>query len=194
MRENLHNEQLTDAQASTYISFFTSPNASNASIDPQSIQHLLQGISSHIIYLLRLIPPGSDTNLGTTSSLLQLGKRVISAWTKWLDTVSAEVNQRNGMFPHSMVEGWAYNLDHLVDQSSTPSQSGAFGWSPQPTVEMSNVLVNSFRDAMRPLRQRFTTELGWLIGRRSGSTAAFSTQDLAWGSGGHTEQNEDEEL
>jgi hypothetical protein len=161
------------------------------------MQHLLQGISTHVIYLLRLIPPGSDTNTGTTQTLLDLGKRVINAWTNWLNNVSAEVNQQSGMFPHSIVEGWAFNLDTLANIPAYTPSSGGFGWScPQPTSEPSNALVDSFRDAMRPLRDRFTNELGWLIGRHP--TTPFSNASApSWGNvqaASQTNHNEDEEL
>jgi hypothetical protein len=201
---------LADDQATTYLSIITSPpNLASTPPDPQSLQTLLNALSTQITYLLHLIPPSANTNLGTTQTLLNLGKTLITSWTTWLDTISTEVNQRAGMFPHSTVETWIQNLDTLANVPT--QQSGGFGWGyPQPVIqgESSNALVDSFRGAMAPIRDRFINELGWLVGRRSTNAFGSGMQAIStssWGqstsasasattTNANNNTNEDEEL
>jgi len=164
---------------------------------------LLNALSTHIAYLLRLIPPSANTNLGPTQTLLNLGKTLISSWATWLNTISLEVNQRAGMFPHSTVETWIYNLDTLA---SSTQPSGGFGWGySQPVAqESSNALVDSFKSAMVPIRDQFISEMGWLVGRRSVNAFGSGMQAVStpsWGQAASTlmttannNTNEDEEL
>ena len=123
-------------------------------------------------YLVRLIPPSANVDMGTTRKLLDLGKSVITSWISWVSALSAEVNERSGMYPHSTVQNWASNLDSLANApssaTSTPTSAPFSPWLsyPQPSAETSNAMVDSFRSAMIPVRDRFMAELGWLIGRR----------------------------
>jgi len=179
-------------KASTYLSFVTSPPHTSTPPDPQAIQSLLYALSTQITYILRLIPSSANTSTGPSGALLSLGKTVISSWTTWLSTVSTEVNQRSGMFPNSTVQTWSNNLDTLAN---APTQSQAsqhapspFGWGsyPQPTAaaETPHPLVDSFRGAMGPIRDRFVTELGWLIGRHANLTSGFAFGTASsWGHG-----------
>jgi len=163
---------------------------------------LLNTLSTQITFLLRLIPPNANTNLGPTQTLLNLGKTLITSWTTWLNAISAEVNQRAGMFPHSTVENWIHNLDTLAN---TPTHNGGFAWAhPQPSApEGANALVDSFKGAMGPIRDRFINELGWLIGRRSANAFGSAMQPAStpvWGQPSSSQaltnanNNEDEEL
>lgn len=189
------------SQASTYLTFFSSSFGARSS-DPQIAQTLLHALSTQIIYLLRLIPPTSDVNSGTTSVLLELGKRVITSWTSWLQALSIEVNQRSGMYPHSTVEVWASNLDSLANASTTTQPSTpTFGWTmPQQHSESSHALVDSYRDAMKPIRDRFVNELGWLIGRHP-IPSAFNPSNMpnlpaasSWNTSSNMKMDDDEEL
>ena len=165
-------------QATTYLSFITCPpSARPISPEPQTVQMLLHALSTQITYLLHLIPPSANTNLGPTQTLLNLGKTLISSWSTWLNAISAEVNQRAGMFPHSTVENWIFSLDTLAQAPA--QQSGTFGWGhpqPVPASQAANALVDSFRGAMAPIRDRFINELGWLIGRRPVNAFGTSMQ------------------
>lgn len=114
------------------------------------------------------------------------------------------------MFPSSTVQTWSNNLDALANApgpGQTPQQAASsFGWGsyPQPTAaaETPHPLVDSFRGAMAPIRDRFVTELGWLIGRHAAlSSSGFgSTSTSAWNQGAgvaqavRAVQSEDEDL
>ncbi|WVF70350.1 hypothetical protein IAT40_005140 [Kwoniella sp. CBS 6097] len=172
--------------ASTYIRYFTSPTIGSSSTQPTDIQSLFilfHPLTTQLYYLFRLIPPSSTSN-----SVLDLAKLVLTGWTTWVDTLSREVNGSGGMYPHSVVTQWADILDQLtLGTTSDPSPSPtSFGWSaPQQPASMhwssSNISLgaapaastippsafeHSFQQAMKPVRDRFNTEVGWLIGRR----------------------------
>ena len=99
------------------------------------------------------------------------------------------------MYPHSIVEGWSYNLECLSDADKNIN---SFTWNQVENTQ--NDLVNSFKDAMRPIRARFMNELGWLIGRRNTGGAnlfALSGGGMSWNdlhSNNSVNQKEDEEL
>jgi hypothetical protein len=143
-------------QASTYLSFMTSPFSSRASPDHQTIQTLLNAISTHIVGLLSLIPASTNPP-ASAQLLLQLGKTIVSQWSTWLDALSTDINQKGGMLPHSIVSPWTESLDILADPPSSPVWSqpqSTISWGFSTPTVASNTphpLVDSFRSAMQPI-------------------------------------------
>lgn len=169
----------TLSQASTYINYLVQPQSSASDYDLQAVQTLLFTLSIHIYTLLRLVPGNTDMGHGTvTHSLLELGKSLVNHWSNWLSKLAAEVNQRGGMFPSSTVEVWANNLDTLASSSRPQSTFSPFPSNlfQSANNEPEHQLVTSFRSALVPLRDRFASELGWLIGRRPAFTNQTSFQ------------------
>ncbi|WVQ97557.1 hypothetical protein IAU59_004671 [Kwoniella sp. CBS 9459] len=173
--------------ASTYIRYFTKPSP-NQSLDLQSLFVFFYPLTNQLYYLLRLIPSSSTSN-----TVLDLAKLILSSWTTWVDSLSREVNGSGGMYPHSVVTQWADALDQLTSGNSAnhsalspaPNHTSTFGWSTaqQPASSMqhwssssfSSVATptsapssfeQSFHQALKPVKDRFNTEVGWLIGRR----------------------------
>lgn len=148
-----------DVQASTYLSFFTTSNKTPS--DPHTTQQLLQTITTDILLLLAYVPPDTSTDQTPIKQLLDLAKSLLERWTTWISDVSREVNQSGSMFPHSLAVQWADGLD-AVATAKLPCHS----WMDiSSEAQMDNHLVSSFRQALGPLRQKFYTELGWVIGR-----------------------------
>ncbi|OCF33935.1 hypothetical protein I316_04280 [Kwoniella heveanensis BCC8398] len=180
--------------ASTYIRYFTSPptkpSNSSQSVDFQSLFVFFHPLTNQLYHLLRLVPSSSTSN-----GVLDLAKLILSSWTTWVDTLSREVNGSGGMYPHSLVTQWADSLDQLTSgttsgafsSSATPTQTPTFGWlTPQQSpaahhwssssfsgsvaaagsTSSPSAFEQSFQQALKPVRDRFNTEVGWLIGRR----------------------------
>ncbi|GFZ43656.1 hypothetical protein JCM24511_01376 [Saitozyma sp. JCM 24511] len=161
--------------ASTYLSFFSSPSNQLAT---STLHTFLSALTAHILTLLRLMPSSAQT--APRGPLLRLGETILPAWDAWLSNLSDEVNNRGEMYPHSLVSSWADNLDSLANAASVP-QAASSGWSAStwsspltstwghPTAnpaQPSHPLVDAFVSAVRPIRDRFLTQLGWLIGRQ----------------------------
>ncbi|WWD17755.1 hypothetical protein CI109_102196 [Kwoniella shandongensis] len=163
--------------ASTYIRYITSTSPGATAIDPQSLFALLHPLTTHLLFLLALIPSSSPFGNGIQSAtpgnvVLELAKLILSKWNTWILELAAEVNDRGGMYPYSVVIQWADTLDHIVsgpstsssDQSIVPhwSSSSSTVQSPEPD---SQSLQPSFREAFVPIRDQFLTRVGWLVGR-----------------------------
>lgn len=151
---------------------------------PQTKYTLLHALTTHALFLLHYIPPNTSTESSPTHNLLELAKAVISSWAKWVEALSSEVNARGGMYPHSQVTTWAEGLDGLFATRKAGSTLSGIGlgfgtqtaWGQQNLMfgqdvsrksgEEEHALVVSFKEALAPVRQKFTHELGWVIGRR----------------------------
>jgi hypothetical protein len=136
--------------------------------------------------LLRLIPSSAQT--APRGPLLRIGEAILPAWNAWLSNLSDEVNNRGEMYPHSLVSSWADNLDSLANaNAASVPQAASSGWSAStwsspltstwgaPTAnptQPSHPLVDAFVSAVKPIRDRFLTQLGWLIGRQPVLTQA----------------------
>ncbi|WWC58477.1 uncharacterized protein I303_101020 [Kwoniella dejecticola CBS 10117] len=147
--------------ASTYIRYFTS---SKSPIATEAIFTFLHPLTASLQVLLQLVPSNADA----TNPVLDLAHIVLSAWTLWVESLSTEVNQHGGMYPHSLVASWA---DVLVRITVRPESAAPYAahWSvptPQPQPhEDSTPFEDSFRKALLPVKVRFLAELGWMIGR-----------------------------
>ncbi|WVW82437.1 hypothetical protein I302_104447 [Kwoniella bestiolae CBS 10118] len=165
--ERVRNEaEIFCRTASTYIQFFTS-NA-KPPLEAESIFAFLQPLTTCLQTLLSVVPVTSPP----TNPVLELAKLVLSIWTLWLTSLSAEVNQRGGMYPHSVVTTWADTMDRLTSKSTTGQWDANHSahWSlpsSRPANEDRTSFDESFRQALMPLRERFLTEVGWMIGRRA---------------------------
>ncbi|OCF73938.1 hypothetical protein I204_05786 [Kwoniella mangroviensis CBS 8886] len=152
--------------ASTYIRYFTS-NAKSP-LEAESIFAFLHPLTTYLRTLLSVVPVNAPPN----NPILDLAKLVLTIWDLWLKSLSAEVNQRGGMYPHSVVANWAETMDRLVSKNITNAwdSSPMSHWSlptSRPASQNSTPFDESFRQALEPLRNRFLTEVGWMIGRRA---------------------------
>ncbi|ORX36078.1 hypothetical protein BD324DRAFT_630074 [Kockovaella imperatae] len=155
--------------ASTYVSFFSS---SSPSPDPGTMQALLFTITSEVYTLLQLVPSDVAAS-NSVATLLELGKVLVSTWTNWVNGIATEVNQRGGMYPRSLVEGWVANIESLANWQSTRSLS-SFG---HPVLG-THPLVESFKSALQTTLETFINEVGWLIDRRSQFSAGPSLHHM----------------
>lgn len=158
--------------ASTYLKFFTTPPEAGSSVEPNTIYHLLHDLTAHILQILALVPEGPPP---AARPFLEVARSVLDSWGQWIGGLSNEVNNRGGMYPASMVSSWADGLETLarepaqLEQQVTPMatlSSWATPISLPPTPTARNPLVQGFRDALQPHRQRFVNELGWLVVRQ----------------------------
>jgi hypothetical protein len=155
--------------ASTYIKFFTAPR--DSAPEPNTIFNLLHALTTHALQILALVPADTPPN---ARPFLDLANLVLSNWTLWVNALAEEVNSSGGMFAAGMVSTWADGLDSVTRTPPTPSTpthaSALSSWaSPismpaHPATE--NPLVDGFRQALRPIRDRFFNELGWLVTSR----------------------------
>ncbi|WWC66505.1 uncharacterized protein I206_100407 [Kwoniella pini CBS 10737] len=148
--------------ASTYIRYFTSNNKSP--IATEAIFTFLQPLTVSLSMLLQLVPANAEAR----NPVLELAKLVLSAWTMWLDSLSNEVNQRGGMYPHSIVANWADTLDRMTRRIEEPTSQAAHWSMPSQqmqTAEQPHSFEDSFRKALLPIKARFLAEMGWMIGR-----------------------------
>ncbi|WWC86381.1 uncharacterized protein L201_001257 [Kwoniella dendrophila CBS 6074] len=159
-----HEVEVFCRTASTYIRYFTL--TTQPPLGTESIFTFLQPLTFYLQALLQNVP----ANAPATNAVLELAKLVLSIWTRWLDFLAVEVNQRGGMYPHSAVTHWAEVLDRLVAKDQ-PFSNSAQHWSlssSQPTVSENSVAFDeSFRQALLPVRDRFVKEMGWMIGHRA---------------------------
>ncbi|WVQ62064.1 uncharacterized protein L199_000199 [Kwoniella botswanensis] len=154
--------------ASTYIRYFTSNTKSP--LEAESIFAFLHPLTTYLRTLLSVVPVNAPPN----NPILDLAKLVLTIWDLWLKSLSAEVNQRGGMYPHPVVTNWAETMDRLTSKSATSAWDSSHHtshWS-LPTSRPANQdsspsFDESFRQALEPLRNRFLTEVGWMIGRRA---------------------------
>ena len=135
---------------------------------------LLHALTLHAYRILHVAPSSSDA-LASCKRLFDVVDRLVSAWTSWLSELSTTVNQGGGMYPQGMVKTWGDGLDSLAfpDWSSVTS-SGRGGsasiWAQRMTStasdgrESDHPLVESLRCAILSFRDRFISELGWLVG------------------------------
>jgi len=155
--------------ASTYIKFFAAPR--DSSPEPNTIFHLLHALTAHALQILALVPADTPPN---ARPFLDLANMILTNWNAWVGGLSEEVNTRGGMFAAGMVSTWADGLDTVSrapSTNSTPSSSGSTLASWASPMSMSsraatNPLVDGFREALAPIRERFFNELGWLIASR----------------------------
>ena len=168
-------------QASTYLSFFTSPSdRSRSSVDAQTIQSLLSALTSSMYTFLSMIPSNMDETFGTVKALLQLGQAIVASWITWVGVISSEVNQRGGMFPYSSVNTWADNLDKYASPPADSASGFAWtsSWSSTQVSTQIQPLVDSFSTALTSVRDRFNADVGWLIGRQSSSSLPTGSRPL----------------
>ena len=174
--------------ASTYVSFFTSPpSKASQPLDPQTLQTLLYIITSNVYSLLHLVPPGIQIGTPSVKSLLDLGILIVKSWIDWVAGISVEVNQNGGMYPRSLVEGWATNLDAVAQyRSLTTVVPTSYENVPLAT----SPLVESLQSALAPIFDKFIAEVGWLIGRNVAyqgssphSANSFPQHAFSWSQG-----------
>lgn len=127
-------------QASTYLNFFmpTTAPPSRAPSEPNTIHNLLHTLTTHLFRLLPLVPSSASLVDSTKAALQQYSHAINTAWRRWITDLSAEVNQRGGMYPASRVAAWGDGLDQLSNQ----------------------------RSEFTEIRDLWVREVGWLIGRR----------------------------
>lgn len=70
--------------------------------------------------------------------------RLVGEWQSWVDAIDTIVNKQGGMFGSETVRGWERVLDELADARA---------------VEIST--------AMRPVRDKWVTKVGWLLNRHA---------------------------
>ncbi len=168
-------------QASTYLNFFTATPMRPQPPDRHTIYSLLNHLTLHFYSILYAAPNSSDT-LAASQPLLDLANRLLAAWNTWLTGLSSDVNHHGEMYPQPTVFAWANGLDGILHPNQ-PKDVPTSVWSARsaspwnlvgqpavPLVEQDHPLVSSFQAAIRPIRDRFVSELGWLIGR----TVSFS--------------------
>ncbi len=190
---NREDEFSPKSQASTYLHYFTTSTSTDH--NRINIQPLLFAITSAIYKILSLVPTSTNnpnaltstesTNINHPASakpVLDLANVSLSKWGQWIETLSREVNQLGGMYPHSSVTTWIEGLDELANPSTTistnnnnmASLNNSETISRWRTTSHSHVqdttqnhpLVMFFREAFGPVRDKFLSELGWLVGRQ----------------------------
>jgi hypothetical protein len=87
----------------------------------------------------------SQPPLAQTSLLPLLLPRLAQEWKAWVERVDAVVNREGGMFGIEVVRSWEKGLDEFVSRSSQSDASRA----------------------MREVRDRWVTKVGWLVGRNA---------------------------
>lgn len=169
-------------QVSTYIKCFTSSNQQPA-IDCPTLFLFLESHTRHLLTILSYIPSSSQLDGSTpppASLVLDLAKLSLTIWSSWVSDLSSDVNDKGGMYPHSVVTHWNDTLEQLVvgppSLSSSvlpPSNASARGshWlSSTPLTAGANqpakLLVSSFQEAFTPIRDQFVSQVGWLVGRQ----------------------------
>ncbi|ADV21044.1 hypothetical protein I315_02178 [Cryptococcus gattii Ru294] len=167
---------------STYIKCFTSSNQQPA-IDCPTLFLFLESHTRHLLTILSYIPSSSQLDGSTSppaSLVLDLAKLSLTIWSSWVSDLSSDVNDKGGMYPHSVVTHWNDTLEQLVvgppSLSSSvlpPSNASARGshWlSSTPLTAGANqpakLLVSSFQEAFTPIRDQFVSQVGWLVGRQ----------------------------
>jgi hypothetical protein len=87
----------------------------------------------------------SQPPLAQTSLLALLLPRLTQEWKAWVERVDAVVNREGGMFGIEVVRSWEKGLDEFVSRSAQSEASRA----------------------MREVRDRWVTKVGWLVGRNA---------------------------
>lgn len=158
-----------EKSASTYLKFFTSPSLAPSAegSEPNTIYHLLHALTAHVLQLLALVPsPNSPPP--SARPLLDLANAILTAWNQWVASLSDEVNNRGGMYPHGMVSSWADGLADLAREPLQPNQNTTahVSWSmtmSAPVQRVQSPLVSGFREALAPVRDGFVNNLGWMV-------------------------------
>ena len=91
--------------------------------------------------------------------MAQLGNAILKAWEEWVAKLSEEVNQQGGMYGQYQVSRWALGMDQISGRQEL--------WGPdgETAANERHPLVLAFKRAVEPIREKFMSELGWLIGR-----------------------------
>ena len=138
----------------SYLPYFTSNRPSDTRVQPAGSQ-LSQAIQSMhndrshpgetFAFLSGVMNQAmSQPPLAISSMAQLLLPRLVGEWHSWVDNIDTIVNKDGRMFGSETVRGWERVLDELADARA---------------VEIST--------AMRPVRDKWVTKVGWLLNRHA---------------------------
>jgi hypothetical protein len=89
----------------------------------------------------------------------ELMSRLVEEWLAWVAKVDAYVNKEGGMFGKEVVKGWERTLDEFAAAKVL-------------------TINGEFEAGMRTIRDRWVSQVGWLVGRDFQNHAMEEEEEL----------------